>query len=620
MKRIILSFLLCIPFIFISAQGRQDDEKISALHGYTEVEMMNCGRIGTYYLVQKDKLFGVCDATGKEIIPCKSKNRISFFPEFNSFGCGNAYNKFTLFDISNEKNELILVKQQLSKINKNLYNKVCVTYKRLHNNNKIRYVYLVKYNQAGTYIYVVGNSRYEDCLFDESGNPLVNRFSRIEEILPCDAHFDENDGTWVEACTGGLYIQCSKVGYLIHEGGKKIKSFDNSDLRKNFIECFNSGIYTLNGRAIIPQNTTFSEFWGDFVIYKNYSDNTFLYGGHNYRTYSDSIPMIFSDIKRIDEDIFVRQHFYQDFSKYTPGITPTERSQYSEAEKLLMKRKYDESLAEIQSKKDRGEEIGLLDGLIVFHNIIEKYYPYGDRVANLIKRVNNNNWDYYYHKDYENDLLEFDISGMKKNFQAMEQSYSNMLKVPDISISNYLTERIQKCQKFVHLLDSMENDFISGVDFIAQKTILQEGFEEEQRQQRELAEQRRIARQQAWTAFGAALAGAVVTTVGVISNNNSRSSSVSSTKSSNSGIKSTSSYSSSSGNNESSSSQTQEKQKVMKECSQCNGTGKMPDWSVSEDTGTKTYCSDCKKDANPKHRHVKCKTCDGKGEVFDKWK
>lgn len=77
--------------------------------------------------------------------------------------------------------------------------------------------------------------------------------------------------------------------------------------------------------------------------------------------------------------------------------------------------------------------------------------------------------------------------------------------------------------------------------------------------------------------------------------------------------------SSPSGGSDNGNSSSSEMTRKTKACNQCNGTGKMPDWSVSEDTGSKTYCSECKKDTNPKHRHVKCTVCKGTGQVFDKW-
>lgn len=398
------------------------------------------------------------------------------------------------------------------------------------------------------------------------------------------------------------------------------------DNNVSFIEIGNR-LYTHNGRAITPPNTTSysGHIHGDLVEYSKEVDGIKMYGGHNYRTNSDTIPMVYSEMRfyhgvlskdRFNCDIMVRQHFYEDLEKYTPGVTTTKEPQYSEAEKLLMNRKYDESLAAVQSKKDRGEEMDLVDGLIIFHDILEKYYPYGDRVSQLVKRVNNNNWNYYYHKDSENDLLGMDIAVIKKTFEDMGQSYDNYLKIPNINISNYLTERKQKCEQVAHLLDSLENDFVSGVEYIAQKTIAQEEYEEEQRQ---LAEQRRIEKQQMWAAFGAALAGAVVSTTNAISSNKSSGSSISSTGSTrnyNSSSSTSSSYSSSSS---STSTATREKEKVMKKCNRCNGTGRLPNVSIHNADGPKSYCSECGTDS-PKHTHLSCSTCKGTGEVFDKWK
>lgn len=126
-------------------------------------------------------------------------------------------------------------------------------------------------------------------------------------------------------------------------------------------------------------------------------------------------------------------------------------------------------------------------------------------------------------------------------------------------------------------------------------------------------------RAQAWAAVGAAVAVAGAATAAAVTSSKSKSSSVSGVRNASSGTVSTSS-SSSSGDNENDSSSPQEKQKVMKDCAVCHGTGKEPDWNLSEGTGSLTYCSECKRDTNPKHRHIKCKVCNGTGQVFDKYK
>lgn len=123
-------------------------------------------------------------------------------------------------------------------------------------------------------------------------------------------------------------------------------------------------------------------------------------------------------------------------------------------------------------------------------------------------------------------------------------------------------------------------------------------------------------RAEAWATVGAIVATAALSaaTAALVSSKGSSNSKAVTGTSEGSSVGSSQSGGGDSGNSSSS-----EMTRKTKACNQCNGTGKMPDWSVSEDTGSKTYCSECKKDTNPKHRHVKCTVCKGTGQVFDKW-
>lgn len=630
MKKIVVFLLLFLPLIFVSAQSvyygsaynSDGEEIISKSRGYTLVSFHKVKGRNGFYEVCNGKKYGICDVSGKEIIPCKYEgvgfSDGHFYAHRGSNEKKMVYTGTVDFDITLDCEGKVVIRQPLKNVNKELYNVLAKQY-------KIKKAYVDNLGGSGTYICVVDKYDYK-YLFDMSGKLLVENFYTIYPIRPCEEYFKYPWREWIEATSGGLVVIDNQSGYLIKKDGEIIKLPGKPELSEDFLQI-NTGLYTQNGRGITPPNasTYYSNICGDFVKYFMNVDGVYLYGAHNYRTNSDSIPIVYSELSfenkvysenGVEQDIMVRQHFYQDFVKYTPGVTTTEVSQYSEAEKLLMNRKYDESLAAVQSKKDRGEEMDLVDGLIIFHDILEKYYPYGNRVSQLVKRVNNNNWNYYYHKDSENDLLGMDIAVIKKAFEDMGQSYDNYLKIPNINISNYLTERKQKCEQVAHLLDSLENDFVSGVEYIAQKTIAQEEYEEEQRQ---LAEQRRIEKQQMWAAFGAALAGAVVSTTNAISSNKSSGSSISSTgitRNYNSSSSTSSSYSSSSS---STSTETREKEKVMKKCNRCNGTGRLPNVSIHNADGPKSYCSECGTDS-PKHTHLSCSTCKGTGEVFDKWK
>lgn len=125
-------------------------------------------------------------------------------------------------------------------------------------------------------------------------------------------------------------------------------------------------------------------------------------------------------------------------------------------------------------------------------------------------------------------------------------------------------------------------------------------------------------RAQAWAAIGTAVAVAGATTAAAVAT--SKSSSEGRVINPSGGTVSNTSNSTSGDNDNDSSSPSREKQKVMKDCVVCNGTGKRPDWNLSEGTGSLTYCSECKTETNPKHRHINCKICNGTGQVFDKYK
>lgn len=459
-----------------------------------------------------------------------------------------------------------------------------------------------------------------------SGNLLVSNYNYVDDIAACEEHFEASDSSWYESTKDRiLVLNYEEPGFLISDGGKSMIKLDSRPrLEGNFIKS-KDRLYTLNGRAITPPNIHSYKLANEYVIYSTKIKNTILYGAHNYRTNSDSIPIAYSDIKYEGGKFFVRQHFYEKFEQYIPGRTTTEIEEYDNSEALLMEGKYEESLSALEDELAVDSTMYLETKMVLLHDLTECIDVDMQKAIKLVNDVKASNWVHYYNNNKTSEVLNYDISDDKNELKVLNSQYNLILQMADtLDISEwapYLAERCTKTKNMFECLDSIENDFIASVDYIGKKSIeLDEYKKRMAEEQRRREEQRRIEKQQMWAAFGAALAGAVVSTAGAISSNNSTSSRVSSSSSVTSYSNSSYSGSSSSSSSSSSNTETREKQKVMKECVVCHGTGKEPDWNLSEGTGSLTYCSECKRDTNPKHRHIKCKICNGTGQVFDKYK
>lgn len=237
MKKIIVSLLLFLPAILLSAQDTEEynsryrlyhnsyengkvavfnedrEEIIPYYRGYTSITRWEVeGRIG-FYEVCNGKKHGVCDITGKEIIPCKYAN-VSFYDgHFYAFS-GENKNKYTGrvdFDITLDCEGKAAIRQPLKKVNKELYNVLAKQY-------KIKKAYIENLGGSGTYICVVDKYNYKS-LFDMSGKLLVKDFGTIYPIKPCEDHFDLE---WIEATDGGLLVSANSASYLVSAKDKSV--------------------------------------------------------------------------------------------------------------------------------------------------------------------------------------------------------------------------------------------------------------------------------------------------------------------------------------------------------------------------------------------------------------
>lgn len=359
---------------------------------------------------------------------------------------------------------------------------------------------------------------------------------------------------------------------------------------------------------VIPVGSRISEIdnclTADFFKYKvKGPKGKILCGAVDIAT-SDTLPPLYGDIKKEDGNWFYRMHPYDIWTPVNPDNPVEEKDvTYHPAVLLADNGKYDEAINSL-----------LKDTLT---DIIERCLMYADISTNFSARarekmqsfvvmaLNNNEKEPAFIEEYDN--MFGNLTSIHK-FIVPFMDRMSKLKNSQYDYPHEILPILKKDSADIDSLYNIYNSIVSTRNFIQQKK-----------------EERRQKRLRIWGAVAATL---VSVTADVISNyyDNKRqsaalasSSSSSSSRSSKSGGSGSSSSGGDDDNDDNNSSSGGGKQKTMKECSLCNGTGRVPNISIHNADGPESHCSECGQDA-PKHTHKSCSICKGKGEVFDGYK
>lgn len=477
---------------------------------------------------------------------------------------------------------------------------------RIKGNQKEFYKFLKERYKASDAYYIFGDDNTKYILLSVKNDYVVLDQTGMHTIVPACYEFTykpaikegyDKYGDWYKSAEAVFITDngriCTNKGVYKNTIGSNWTFFNGQ-----FLSFDGTGIvYTQDGSLLTTRTAT---SWGadkDWLFYKDMIGGVNLEGAKNLRT-GKIIPNNYISVKNDNGAIYVRKHIYSNWEEYE-SVQEVDKTEYSELEKLLSKEQYADAVVLFNEDSNNTNQDFKMLGLYAMSKFIRQQILIG--------------WNFAVNVDFNKNYQDYvDVQEIRDlDYETLHQAYKN-------TYAGYaaLTEKFPQVEHFKEMYDVIKCD-MDEWDERTNSYYIQidklDNYIAQVKQQREEDELR----------AAAAVMNILGNTIQNISNATSRSSSSTRTRNYNNHSSSASGgYTSSGGisdSNNSSSSQTQEKQKVMKKHNPCNGTGKLPNVSIHDADGPKSYCSTCGCDV-PKHTHKTCSPCNGTGEIFDKWK